>query len=198
MKRAVGYVRVSSMEQVQGLSLPVQEQAVVDWCRAQDIELVRSFSDPAVSGTLPLHERPGLAAALDAVKEHEQGPVPITVLVVARWDRLARDTLVSLLVEQEFGRHGCQVMSADGLGVDQTTREIFAVMASAERRNLVARMRGGRQAKAARGGYAGGQPMLGYKAVSGELVVDTEAAVVIGAIFMAAQRGGACAGSPGT
>jgi DNA invertase Pin-like site-specific DNA recombinase len=72
--------------------LPVQEQAIVDFCRHEGRELVAVFSDPGVSGTLALHERPGLAAALAAVKEREHDAIPITALVVARWDRLARDT----------------------------------------------------------------------------------------------------------
>lgn len=116
----------------------------MDWCRSAGVELVATYGDPGVSGTLALHKREGMAAALDAVRARQQDLMPVTALVVARWDRLARDTLVSLLVEQEFTRLGCTVLSADGIGVDQTTRELFMVLASAERRNLVARMKAGR------------------------------------------------------
>ena len=129
--RALAYTRVSTTEQVQhGLGLAVQQQAVVDHCRREDVELVESFEDPGVSGTLPLHERPGLAAALAMVKEREQDPLPITALVVARWDRLARDTLEALLIEREFKRHGVQVLAADGTPVDRTMVEFMHVLAS--------------------------------------------------------------------
>ncbi len=58
---AIGYVRLSSQEQAQhGLGLPVQEQAIVDWCRREGYELVSVCRDPGVPGTLPWHER-GLA-----------------------------------------------------------------------------------------------------------------------------------------
>jgi DNA invertase Pin-like site-specific DNA recombinase len=97
---------------------------------------------------------------------------------------------VSLLAEQEFTRHGCQVLSADGLGVDKTVRELVQVMASAERRNLVARLEAGRRAKAARGGYAGGRPRIGYRAEGGELVVDEEAARAIRGMFSSWPSGG--------
>ena len=131
MGRALAYTRVSTTEQVQhGLGLAVQQQAVVDHCRREDVELVESFEDPGVSGTLPLHERPGLAAALAMVKEREQDPLPITALVVARWDRLARDTLEALLIEREFKRHGVQVLAADGTPVDRTMVEFMHVLAS--------------------------------------------------------------------
>lgn len=47
---------------------------MVDWCRAEDSDLIATYSDPGVSGTLALHERPGRAAALELVKEHERDP----------------------------------------------------------------------------------------------------------------------------
>lgn len=191
MKRAVGYVRVSTQEQAErGLGLPVQEQAITDWCRREGYELVDTFRDPGVPGTLALHEREGMPAALEAVKERQGDPVPVTALVVARWDRLARDTLVSLLVEEEFNRVGCTAVSADGIGVDQTTRELFMVLASAERRSLVSRLKAGREAKAQRGGYAGGRPKLGWRAEGGELVVDDLAARVVRGIFLHVAKDG--------
>ena len=189
-RRAVGYVRVSSQEQAQdGLGLAVQEQAIVDWCRREGWELVAVYRDPGVSGTLPLHARAGMRAALGDAKEREGDPVPVGALVVARWDRLARDTLVSLLVEQEFTRHGCAVVSADGIGADQTTRELFMVLAGAERRNLVARLAAGREAKRANGGYAGGRPKVGWRAKDKTLIVDPVAASVVVGIFKAVAAG---------
>ena len=189
--RCVGYLRVSTNEQAQrGLGLPVQEQAVIDYCRREGMELVGLYSDPGVPGTTALHEREGLAAALADVKAREDDPLPVTALVVPRWDRLARDTLQALLIEQEFERHGAPVVSADGLNGDQTMRELLHVMAGAERRALVARLAAGRRAKAAAGGYAGGRPLLGFKAHDGELVVDEEAAQVVRGIYMHVARNG--------
>jgi site-specific DNA recombinase len=182
--RAVGYVRVSSTEQAtKGLGLPVQEQAVVDFCRREGYELVEVFSDPGVSGTLHLHERPGLRAALEAVSERSADPVPVTAIVVARWDRLGRDTYVSLACFGEFARHGCEVQAADGSGADQMSREIYMVFAGAARRELVARLRAGREAKAARGGYAGGRPPFGYRAEDGGLVPHEVHAAIVQKMF---------------
>src|SRR5688572_18733107 len=103
--RAVGYVRVSTQEQARdGYGLPVQKQAVIDFCRQQGYELVAMYEDAGVSGTLPLWEREDLRAALVDVRQRKDDPLPVTALVVARFDRLARDTLQALLIEQDFQR----------------------------------------------------------------------------------------------
>lgn len=75
-------------------------------------------------------------------------------------------------------------MSADGIGVDQTPRESFMVLASAERRGPVARLKASRQAKAERGDYAGGRPAFGYEAVGGGLVVYEPEAKIVRHVFM--------------
>jgi site-specific DNA recombinase len=187
--RVIGYTRVSTNEQAQkGLGLPIQKQAIVDFCRQQGHELLEVFEDGGVSGTYALHERPALRDAYVYVEERRRDPLPVGALVVARWDRFARDTLVSLVAEQEFKRLGSDVLSADGIGVDQTTRELFAVLASAERRNLVARLKAGRAAKAAAGGYSGGRPAYGYEAVGGGLVVYEAEAKVVRQIFLWVSR----------
>lgn len=60
MQRVLGYIRVSTQEQAQhGLGLPVQEQAVVDYCLREGHELVEIFEDGGVSDTYALHERRG-------------------------------------------------------------------------------------------------------------------------------------------
>lgn len=85
VRRAVGYVRVSTSEQAQhGLGLPVQQQAIIDYCRREGYDLVQTFCDPGVSGTLPWYDRPEMAAALAEVAGRAGDPVPVAALVVAR------------------------------------------------------------------------------------------------------------------
>lgn len=189
-KRVVGYLRVSTQEQAdRGYGLPVQRAALEAFCAGEGYELVKVLVDPGVSGTVPLHDREGMLAALGIVQRSQHATrAPVSGLVVARWDRLARDTLQALLIEQEFTKAGAAVLSADGMNGDQTMRELLHVLASAERRALVARLRAGREVKKARGGYSGGRPRIGYTTIGKELAVDEDAAEVIEWAFLRIAR----------
>src|SRR4051812_16022467 len=89
----VGYLRVATFDHAdRDYGIDVQRARVAALCRAERLELVASFTDVGVAGTTPLHERPGLRAALTAIKGGEA-----SALVVARFDRLARCALQAVL-----------------------------------------------------------------------------------------------------
>lgn len=51
MKRAIGYVRVSSERQVkEGNGLEIQKNAIIDFCSKNDIQLLDIFCDEGISG----------------------------------------------------------------------------------------------------------------------------------------------------
>ena len=107
--KVVGYVRVSTDEQTLG---PAAQRAALErWCAAHGAQLVATYSDDGVSGAAELDRRPGLVAALAALKTHGAG-----VLLVAKRDRLARDNYVSAIVHRLVERSGATVRSADGDG----------------------------------------------------------------------------------
>lgn len=166
--RAVGYTRVSTAEQAEhGYGLPVQAQRIVDFAREERHELAHVFEDGGVRGALPLAEREGLRAALEYVRERRDDPVPVSAVIVARFDRLGRDALESLLAEREFARLGATVLYAEGLnGEDPQTkfmRHLMHGMAELDKDMLVSRLAAGRRAKRAAGLYAGGRPRLGFR-----------------------------------
>ncbi len=167
-KRAVGYVRVSTADQAEnGYGLPAQAQRVVDFARAESYELASVLEDGGVSGSLPLAERPGLRDALEYVKHRRMDPVPVTAVIVARFDRLGRDALESLLAEREFARLGAQVLYAEGLNAQDAQtkfmRHLMHGMAELDRDMLVGRLAAGRRAKKAKGLYSGGRPRMGFR-----------------------------------
>src|SRR3989442_2921018 len=83
--KIVGYVRVSSDGQIDGLGLDVQRQAISRWAKQHGHRLVTVISDEGVSGTVDASERPGLAEALSwLVRGDAEG------LVIHKLDRLAR------------------------------------------------------------------------------------------------------------
>jgi DNA invertase Pin-like site-specific DNA recombinase len=106
--RAIGYLRVSTDEQ--HLGPEAQRDALGKWATANGVTLVAIYTE-AVSGGAELDERTQLLAAIDAIKEHGAG-----VLLVAKRDRLARDTMLAAMIERLVERAGGRVVSADGVG----------------------------------------------------------------------------------
>jgi site-specific DNA recombinase len=181
--RGVGYCRVSTDSQAErGYGLAVQQDVLGRFCRASGVALVQTFTDPGVPGTTPLAARRGLTAALDAVKAGSAD-----VLVVARFDRLARDALEALLIEREFSAVGGGVLYASGANGGEDSmrlmRTVLHGIAEFEKRQLVARLASARKAKADAGGYAGGRPPFGYEARGGQLHPKPAEAEVVRWIF---------------
>lgn len=190
---AVTYRRVSTADQRDhGYGLEAQAATLRQFVRREGLTVAADFADPGVSGTTPLDSRPGLSAALDTVLRTGAG-----VLVVARHDRLARDTLVALLIERAFADAGCRILYADGTNgesdTDRFTRTVLHAAAEQGKRETVRRLRAGREAKLERNAhaYVGGRPPFGYRAdrQTHELVIDAQAAPVVRAIFERARRG---------
>jgi DNA invertase Pin-like site-specific DNA recombinase len=171
--KAVGYLRVSTTEQVEGFGLAVQEEGVRDYCRAHGLRLVGMESDEGVSGANGLDTRLGLARALAALESGEAD-----VLVVKRLDRLARDLLVQETILERLTQHGKEVRSVDEADItsDDPTRvlvrQVLGAIAQYEKGVIRGRMLAGKAAKRAAGGYTGGAPRFGRRAEGRELVAD--------------------------
>ncbi len=116
----VGYCRVSTTEQQTcGYGLQLQERAIRNWAAAHGHRIVEVYSDLA-SGTVSSAERPGLGAALDALR-----PTPgATGLVVLNLDRVARELLQQEAVLQVAWRAGASVFAVGG--GDEATGEVLA------------------------------------------------------------------------
>lgn len=104
---AIGYVRVSTEEQ--SLGPEAQRAAIERWAGSRGVRLAAVFEDHGISGGAPAEKRPGLLAALAALREHGAG-----LLVAAKRDRIARDTVIAAMVEQAAGRAGAALTTADG------------------------------------------------------------------------------------
>jgi site-specific DNA recombinase len=182
----VAYRRVSSADQADhGYGLDAQAEAIAAFVKREGLRLAGEFSDPGVSGTVPLDDRPGLSAALDLVLKEGAG-----VLVVARHHRLARDTLQALLIERAFADAGARILYADGANgesdTDRFTRTVLHAAAEQSKRDVVRRLRAGREAKLARhpGSRAqGGRVPYGYRRTATGLEIDPEQADDVRRIF---------------
>ena len=107
---AVGYVRVSTQEQVsEGVSLDAQRDKLTSYCKFNSIKLIDIKADEGLSGgTL---ERPGLQAALAMLRRGT-----VNTLIVVKLDRLSRSLRdVCALVEDYFGKERFHLLSLCGM-----------------------------------------------------------------------------------
>lgn len=158
---AVLYLRVSTSDQ--SLGPEAQVAAAERWARAEGVRVVATHADHGVSGGASLDRRPGLLAALDALKEHGAG-----LLVVAKRDRLARDPIVAAMVEAAAARVGARIVSAagEGEGDDPAAilmRRMVDAFAEYERHMIKARTKAALAVKRSRGERVSGKAPFGYR-----------------------------------
>lgn len=130
---AVVYLRVSTERQADsGLGLSAQRAACERFCQAKGLAILAEFKDEGASGSLPIEKRDGLLAAVAALG-------PGDALVVAKLDRLARDVVISHLLEQDIKGRGARLLSATHEGNDDESpsgklmRGIISLLAEYER-----------------------------------------------------------------
>jgi DNA invertase Pin-like site-specific DNA recombinase len=180
--RALGYVRVSTVEQVSGFGLDVQERAIRDYCRANRIHLVNVLRDEGQSGSNGLDSRVGLSDALARLERRDA-----ETLVVYRMDRLARDFVLQETIVERLRANGTPVRSASEPDIDTDTddptrvllRQLLGAVAQYERAVIRGRMVAGRRAKADAGGFIGGRAPYGFRLVGGQLEPEPAEAEVV-------------------
>lgn len=191
MKRAVAYLRVSTKGQVgdDKFGLDSQRHMINEYCSENGIEVCGWYSDEGVSGT-EVH-RPELNKLLSGA---ETNP-PVDYIVIAKADRLSRDITQYHVFKSMLNELGLEIISVkeDWSAQDKLTGMILenfmAMFAAIERENIKTRMSGGRRAKATQGGYAGGQPPMGYRVVDKRLVINEDEAPTVRFIFEMKRSG---------
>lgn len=161
--KAVIYLRVSTDEQAaSGLGMAAQLAACEARAKSLGADAVSVFADEGVSGSTPVAERPGLVAALEALRKGD-------CMIVAKRDRIARDYMVAGWVDLEVSRHGARLVSAAGEGTDsdepmaRVMRGIVDLFAQYERDMIRARTKAALAAKRARAEKTGGAVPYGFR-----------------------------------
>ncbi len=149
--KAFGYLRVSGTGQVKGHGFSRQRQTIRRYARANSIDLVSEFRDEGVSGTKELADRDGLAALLGALKANG-----VSLVLVERADRVARDLVVGEVILGQFREIGVKVIGAEG-GTDLTAsdddptrvliRQVLGAVAQFEKSGIVLKLRVARERK---------------------------------------------------
>jgi DNA invertase Pin-like site-specific DNA recombinase len=172
MVKLVGYIRVSSESQEENTSLPLQKQQIENYCLNHGHELVEVFTE--VKSGKSINSRPIFNQALAVAATSADG------IICTRLDRFGRDTIDTLTLVRDFIRPNKKALILIDDGIDTTKDEsdfiltVKAGIATDERRIISKRTKSGKAAKAAKGGYIGGQPQFGMKSVQAELAPNED------------------------
>ena len=157
MKRAVAYLRVSSVRQVEkdlteeGYSIPAQRDACVARVRAEGWTLVDEYPERGESARSA--DRPQLLAMLERIERDRD----VDVVVVHKVDRLARNIEDHVAIRAALRRAGVSLVSVTENLEDSASGKlvegIHALMAEFYSSNLSSEIRKGLTQKAKMGGY---------------------------------------------
>ena len=188
-----GYVRVSTTGQVkEGFSLEQQKEEIIKFCDENGYDLIKMYADAGVSGAKVDEDdmsidRPGLQDMLADIGEE------IKYIVVLTTSRLWRSDIVKVIIQRDLRKIGADVRAVDRPNYSIYDKDPTSVLINGmmelldlyERLEIAKRLRRGRRAKAAKGGYAGGNAPIGYRRErhSRKLVVDPETVEVVKHVF---------------
>jgi DNA invertase Pin-like site-specific DNA recombinase len=173
----VSYIRTSSAEQGKAYGPVVQRMTNRAFATVNGLRIVAEVHED-VSGTVRADDRAGMQDAISAAYQHGASS-----LLIAERSRLARDEFVAHDALRSLRGVGLGVVYADGGNGDDDSALLMDgighVIAAHDRRRIVARLKAGRDAKAASQPHSraqGGKLPFGYRRdSSGAVVVDVEA-----------------------
>lgn len=170
--QAVALFRCSTNGQAErGNGLAAQRDAVVAYAGARGLEIKSFHTDEGVSGGAALEKRTGLLAALAELRRGD-------VLLIAKYDRLARDLMLQLTIERMVSRIGARIVSVDNdqaSGMEPSAvllRRLLASVAEFEKAQIRQRTISANKARKARGLVCGHPPFGFTKNKNNELVED--------------------------
>jgi site-specific DNA recombinase len=160
--RAIGYVRVSTDEQVEhGVSLDAQRSQILGYAQLYGLDIVEVISDEGVSAASL--DRAGLQRALKRLTDGDA-----QALVVAKLDRLTRSLRDLLdLLNEYFGARYSLLSVAEQLdprtASGRLVLNILAAVAQWERETISERTRAALRHKRSKGEFTGGEVPYGWK-----------------------------------
>ena len=188
-KRAYGYVRVSTDEQVEdGISLRAQRARIKAYAQAHGLKLVRTYADEGLTGRTM--ERPKLNELIETVKS-KQGET-IIVYRLSRLTRRTRDLL--FLVEDVFINGNTRLISITEhidthSAMGRFLLTIMGAMAQMERELIAERTKAALKFKKEKGEGMGAPPYGFRWTKKGKLVQVAKEMKVVRLIFKMRHQG---------
>lgn len=190
MKRAVSYMRVSTLTQIDNTSFEVQAEKIELHCKLHDIELIDVFKDEGISAK-GFEARDDYNRMIDFVSDKSN---EIDMILVYKADRIHR-SLKNLMIMIDF----LQEIEVDFISIteqfDTSTAQglLFLQMLGSfsefERKVIAERTKSGRLANGKKHVHPGGKPPIGFKLENKVYKVDEKEAQVIREIFRLRSKG---------
>lgn len=185
--RALGYARVSSIQQALGTSLQDQEASIRRYAESIGVPIARMYVE-AESGIRQKNEQREQMLALQA--DVRAGDI----VLCDKLDRWSRDTEWTLKSVREIQERGASFYAISD-NCNPSTRDghlmltMWASMAQNEHARIKERLVGTRNLLRMKGLYADPQPPRGYHLKGYELIVDEEEAERVKRVFLASAMG---------
>lgn len=184
IKKAVGYIRVSTEQQAgeDKNGIEGQKREIQAYAGRNGYEIVQWLTD-VISGVKD--DRPEFNRLLYG---DEFVNSQIEAVISFKTDRVARDTKLYFYYMFVLEKKNIKLLSTqetfpEGSEFANIYRSLMLFAAEQERKNIALRTSTGRGVKASMGGYSGGRPPYGYKAVDRKLQIDESEAPVVRRIF---------------
>ena len=184
------YSRVSTTRQAdEGESLDVQQRTMAGYALMRGLSIDRLFVERAVSGSVPLKERPEGLAMLGCLKAGD-------IIITSKLDRMFRSALDALDVLAKLKAQGVSLHMVD-LGGDVTDNgisklvfTILSAVAEAERDRIRERVSQVKADQRSRNRYLGGKIPFGFVVgATGDLVPVPEQQQAIETVRAMKQQG---------
>lgn len=190
--RAVAYLRTSKEEQQLGIE--AQRAQMEAWASAHRVSIV-SWQRDHLSGALDAEDRPGLLAAVAAVRVHRAG-----LILMMRRDRLARDSYIAAAIERTIQTAGARILTIDGVAQgdgaeDKFMRRLLDAVAEYERALISARTKAVAAVKRSKGEAFGYAP-YGFRVEGKKLVPDERERTTAQALLALRNEGVELSGRP--
>jgi site-specific DNA recombinase len=166
--KAIGYCRISTEKQLDGVSLENQQGRIAAYCAYKGFELSRTITDEAVSGAKN-KDRTGFIELLDSIESRE-----VNAVVLYSLERLSRNMLTLLALERLLNEYEVSLHTIEG-EINTTSPDGFmnfamkAFMGEMERRQVKYRTKKAMEFKKGHGDVVGSIP-YGYQRQEDSLV----------------------------
>jgi len=184
-KRALIYVRVSTDEQAKGYSLKTQIEGCARYAEEMGYAIAATFQEDYTGTSL---DRP----ALNEMRNFIATDQSISVLIVYDLDRIARKSILQMILEEELHRSGIVVEYVIGRYEDsdegRLQKQIRSSIAEYEKAKILERSKRGKRGKAQSGFVlVGNRPPYGYKVISEPhktwLAIDEDEAKIVRLVY---------------
>lgn len=167
-----GYLRLSTNEINQSNSFDVQRNHI------ESKHKIDSFYQDTTSGSTPFFKRDGWSKLMGVLKSGDK-------IIVHRLDRLSRDTMNFLVMENELKKLNVSIVFIDGIqGHDpmaEMVRTILSSVAEYERKMIALRIQQAKDVQRSKGMHLSGHVNYGYyKDSEGYLVENEDEQHIIG------------------